>query len=495
MTPKSIICWLTTLIIGCCLLSGCVFSRNQYFSRLRERRAQSYNLWERNAAERKSPRVEGELCLEEAVKLSLRYNKQLLSTLQEKEKARGRITEAYSEVLPKLNLGANYTRLDEVATVDLGVMSFPMGDEDNYSCRVNVTQPLFTGGRAAIAVRTSQLFMFLSDEKVRGALEQVIYGVAESYYSALLAERMIDVQRDALNAARAHLEDVRSRERHGVATEYDVLRARVEVSNFKAELIEQRNRRDQSLKKMFKAMGVSQKSNVNLITEMEYKPVHIDFENAVRKGYKNRPDIYQASLSLDLQKESFKAVRTRYLPDINAFFWHQWAKPDPHSASKIEWGTEWQAGLNLSWPIFDGMAREGKIIQERAALKQKELQLTDAEAQAILEIRAALDNMQNTEELVESQRLNLERADRALNLVNAGYREGINTEVEVLDATAALTRARALYYNALYRHTMARINMQKAMGALGPEPGREGVPEKLPGVGDVTRPEEGKRPN
>ena len=48
-----------------------------------------------------------------------------------------------------------------------------------------------------------------------------------------------------------------------------------------------------------------------------------------------------------------------------------------------------------------------------------------------------------------------------------GYREGVNTEVEVVDARSALTEARGNHYKALYDHCMARLSLEYAMGLLG----------------------------
>jgi hypothetical protein len=57
-----------------------------------------------------------------------------------------------------------------------------------------------------------------------------------------------------------------------------------------------------------------------------------------------------------------------------------------------------------------------------------------------------------------------------------GYREGIASQVEVSDARSALTTARGLYYESVYGHVVSRLNLQLAMGTLGPKPGegREG---------------------
>ncbi|MEF8787897.1 MAG: TolC family protein [Planctomycetota bacterium] len=483
------------IAVTCALLaalaSSCVPSRSAYYRGLEYQRTGAYERWEHEKTEEeRRPRLKGELGLEGAVEFALGHNTQLRAMLQKKDQARGRIVEAYSETLPSADLTAGYARLDQVMNIDLGVQSFQIGDRDNYRYQVEFTQPIYKGGLMHIARRAARVFSYMSDEQVRGTVGQVVFDVAKAYYDAVLADRMIKVQEAALEATKAHLEDVRSRKKHGTATEYDVLRTRVDMSNIRADLIRQRNQKEQAVTRLLKAMGASQRSDVKLAGGLDYQPTDTGFEEAVRRAFKNRPDIYAAELGVDLQKAALDRAWTRFYPRLNAYFWHLWAKPDPAQASQIEWGRDWETGLALKWPLFDGLAREGQIIQQRALLRQRRIELTDAEETAITQVRNALVKLENARELVESQKLNLQRADRARSLVQAGYREGVNTQVEVLDATAALREARGLYYQALHEHITAVLQLKQATGQLSPAPGTQDVPEDAERVGGLSAPRE-----
>ena len=58
------------------------------------------------------------------------------------------------------------------------------------------------------------------------------------------------------------------------------------------------------------------------------------------------------------------------------------------------------------------------------------------------------------------------RSEEGLRLVETGYREGTNTQIEVVDAQTALTTAKANYYQAIYSHLVAKLDLNKAMGTL-----------------------------
>lgn len=466
---------------GLIFQQGCASKGNMY-DEIRSRRALSYQQWQRSREDEdvSKPRARGELSLADALKVAVVYNKSLQAALREREAARGIVTEAYSEALPTAAAIADYRRLDEVAVIEAGGISFPMGDVDNYSVGLEVRQPLWRGGGISAALRASRWHSLLADKQVRGAAQSVIYETAAAYYDILLAQHLYEVNRDAVESAKAHLDDARLKLDQGMATDFDVLRARVEVSNFEAATIRQRNRINVAKARLFRTMGASQESRVDLSDELSFAPMEPLREKAIRLAYQNRPDLYHAELNIRLQEEALRIARSRYWPRVDAWFRQSWERPDPRSAAAIEWGDAWSAGLSASWPLFDGLGREGRAAREKALLQQRKLELMDTEEQVLQQVEESVLSLRDAQEFVESQSMNLEHAEEALRLADLNYRQGIADAVTVTEARAALTRARGYYYEAVYSHTMARLNLQRAMGVLGPRSGDRREPEDIP---------------
>ncbi|HUT00810.1 MAG TPA: TolC family protein [Phycisphaerae bacterium] len=450
-------------------LTGCV-GRESLYRAVRARRSLAYQEW-RRGRERPAehePTVKGKLSLQDAIKLALVHSKPLQAAVVGKEIARGRIVESYSEALPKVSLLGSYGRSDRVGGFHVGGQSVSIGELDNYSADLVIRQPLFRGGAIGAAIRAAELFAAMTDEAVRGQVQQTIHEVATVYYDLLLARRLFEANEQAVASAEAQLRDVQGKQREGTASKYDVLRAEVDVSNFRAEMIRQRNAIHLARTRLLKAMGVSQDSRVTCSDALAYHPIKPVLEEAVRIASKNRPDLYQAELSVRLQHQAVRLAESRYFPQVDATFNYGWMRPDPHAATLDRWDDRWTAGVTVEIPLFDGLKREGRLIQEKAALRRSKIRLRDTEERALLEIQQSLLSLRDAEELVDSQRLNLKRASEGLRLAGVNYREGISTVVEVTDARSALTRARSLHYQAIYAHTLARLALQRSMGILGP---------------------------
>jgi outer membrane protein len=449
------------------ILAGCT-STGQFYEDVSLSRETAYRQWKgrKERQETSQPHISGQLSVEDCLKLALANNKGLQRVLEEKQIARGEELKSYSAILPTVGLTGDYKRLDMVSSMSTPFGKITMGDQDNYSVGLRVTQPIYAGGSIIANLHAGRLFSLLTDQTVRSAVQDLTYAAGHAYYDVLLNQHLLQISADAVRSAQAHLDSVKQRRQGGVASDFDVLRAEVELSNFQAELIRNKNAINVAKANLLKVMGVSQNSDVTLSDGLVYASLKVTMEEAVETAYRSRPDLFGREFDIKYQKELLKIVQSRYWPAISGYYDKTWSNPDPHNMMLIEWGRAWDAGIMATLPIFDGFAREGDVIQQKARLRQSQIDLIDAEETTLFELTKAQLSIEDAEEFVDSQRLNLTRAQEGLRLAEVGYKEGTNTQVEMIDAQAALTTARVNYYQAIYSHIIAKLDLQKAMGTL-----------------------------
>lgn len=458
------------ILLPCILLFGCT-SEDALRQEVQAARTRAYQQWQRDRDNRQQleTKISGKLSLADSVKLAMTNSKPLLAVAEEKEIAEGRILQSYSEALPTLSANAGYMRLDKPQSITVGGNRIEIGEKNNYSLGLQVTQPVFRGGAITAALRAAQIFSYLTDERIRGAVQETILNVTRAYYTTLLAQELFKVNEEAVISAKAHLKDVKNQKEQGVASQYDVLQAQVNVSLFEAEMIQQRNRTNIFKTRLLKAMGVAQEKEIELSDTLVYEPYKPVLDEAMRLAMEKRPDLYAAELGVRLQNEALIVAKSKYWPQVNAVFLQEWAKPDPHDPTINSWEDAWSAGFEMSYPLFDGFGRQGRVKEEKARLKQRNYELMDVEERTVLEIHQSIVSIRDAEEFVQSQKLNLDAATEGLRLAEVGFKEGVNTEVDVIAARSAKTRTQGLYYQAMYDHMIARLELERAMGTLTPQ--------------------------
>ena len=88
-------------------------------------------------------------------------------------------------------------------------------------------------------------------------------------------------------------------------------------------------------------------------------------------------------------------------------------------------------------------ATYGKVKQARAALETAKINYDDSVRRVDLEVQQAYANLQTARETIRSQQKNVEQALESLRLSQERFGAGAGTQLEILDARTALTRARS----------------------------------------------------
>jgi len=456
-----------------CVCSGC---GDDAYRQIQTNRAAAFQVWEREYRREPGAILKGGLELGNAVAIALANNKQIAAAFQEELRARGLITESYSLALPSIDLDASYTRLDEVETFSLNGVEVQFGSVNTYAIAAAIRQPLFRAGGIGAGLRAADIFAKVSDQETRRIIQDVIYEVSGTYYDILLSRELLRVAEEGIELAKRQLEDVTARRRMGIAADFDVLRAEVEVINLETERIQTANRLSLLKASLLRAMGVSQESEVGLTGELIYRKIEPSLEEAVKLAYVNRPELMQAELAVKLQRENLKAARSELWPALDAFFNSTLARPHPRTPTNISWGGQWNAGLAATYPLFDGFRIRGRIAQAEAELERSWILLADTEEQVLLNVKQAILSVRDAQTLVESQRANVDRARESYRLTELSYREGESTELELRDARFSLLRTQVLHYEAIHQHQMAVLALKRATAELEPE-GQEAINE------------------
>ncbi len=447
------------------MLSGCA-ATSAVQTEVSTAREQAFLQWQaaKSRTSEDSTVLDGHLSLDEAVVQALSHNRELQVVLEENNVARGRILEAYQGVLPTVSVNGLYTRQDKDSETYEGT-TYPLGQKNNYAGTLSVTQPLYSGAASA-ALRASRYYDALANEQVRLAVQNTIFSTIQSYYQVLLAREQLGVTKVYADLAESHLKDVQIKRKYGTASDFNVLRSQVEFSNARADMIRYQNGLHTARTSLLKTMGISQESRIEPSDRLGYEPLSADEEEAIKAAFANRPDLAAAVLGEKLQTESLNATKSEYWPSVGAFYNHTLGNPDPYLAVRDDWEEAWNAGIKVTVPLFNGLGREGRIVQQKAELKKRRIELLDTQERALFEVRNAILSLQDAAELVESQRLSLDQAREGLRIAEVGYREGSIDQVSVLDARAALTQAQLLYYQSLYDHSLARVNLERVKGTL-----------------------------
>ena len=178
-----------------------------------------------------------DLNLDECVESAYEKNMTLLQLEERINSAKYQIDEARSGFYPQFSFSGSYTRLGELPSYDVGSgMKFSLGTKNNYNLSLPYQQPLFTWGKIRAGHDLSKYNLSLTKEEYRRTKQDMKFTVVNLFYNILLAKELIKVREESIARSEDHLKTVQERYDKGYASEFDVLRVKVQLANSKPPL-------------------------------------------------------------------------------------------------------------------------------------------------------------------------------------------------------------------------------------------------------------------
>jgi outer membrane protein TolC len=102
------------------------------------------------------------------------------------------------------------------------------------------------------------------------------------------------------------------------------------------------------------------------------------------------------------------------------------------------------------------------VKQAKSGLRQIQIGMEQLKDGIQLEVRAAFLGFQESKELLNAQEETVQQAKESLRIANLRYKNGMITNVELMDAELAYTQAQTNRFNALHDYAIAVAKLERA---------------------------------
>ncbi|OGD20964.1 MAG: hypothetical protein A2W03_07590 [Candidatus Aminicenantes bacterium RBG_16_63_16] len=424
----------------------------------------------RVAVAQDNPEEKVTLTLEKSISLALSQNPSYLASQERVSAAQSRVRQAAAQFFPSLDaIGQN--NLDrKVFTLEFP--SFVPGGRPqrvaidftkNYQLTLNLSVPLYTGGRLSAAYKQARYGLLASQESVRQTNQETVFNVKQAFFNYLVAREYVKVTEEALSLAEKTLGNVRNMYEVGIASRLDLLRAEVSAANLKPPVIQARNNVKIAEAGLKTVLGLDVSRPVEIVGELTYEPVEVDPAASLTSALANRPELSLVNYQKMIAEEMRKMAVAGGLPTVaiagNYNYWGNYLK-----FTRGSWESFYSFNLVVNVPIFKGFQTPAQVAEAKAAIREIEQTrkgLTDA---IKFEIEASLLNLDQARESLLSQEKNIEQALEGVRVADLNYSEGLATILDVDAAHVALSEARTNRLRAVYDFEIARAMLDKAMG-------------------------------
>lgn len=425
------------------------------------------------------------LSLQESMDTAMAENLSMKAAEEKVETAKQKVNEARAGFMPVLSASGSYVFFGKLPTVELdlglppeimemfgvegaqdsGPTEIETGSEDSYRVGLSLQQPIFTWGKILNNYKQSKLSLEASKQELEAVKQQIALDVTTAFYNILLTEKLVNVGNMAVDQVESHLGIAQKLFDAGVATNFDVLRAKVRLANTKSRLIRVQNGLRLAKDNLKNIINMEMDTQITAVGELIYYPLELSLDQLIESAMSNRPELKQLQFQ-ELAGEKFislaKAGNKPSLAMIGNYNYDSYADRLKDIFEKDEWNNSWNIGVALQVPIFDGLSTRSRVKQAKSGLRQIQIgreQLLDGIG---LEVRASFFGFQESKELLKEQDETVQQAEESLRIANLRYENGMITNIELMDAELAFTQAQINRFNALHDYAIAIARLEKA---------------------------------
>ncbi len=424
------------------------------------------------------------LSLDEAIDLALSENPTVKVADLEIERYDYVRKETLGNLYPSLSVSGTYTRAIVKTEISKG-LSF--GADNTIAASADIALPLIVPSVWRTA-RLNQIEMENAVESARASRIDLVNSVKKGYYNILLAQQSLAVLKASEANVQQTVDDTRLQYEHGLASEYDLITAEVQLSNLQPSIIQTTNSIDVA-KRLLK-MYMSLPDNVDIELEGSLD----DFRDAVLSGndglstdISQNSALRQLDIQADMLEQQLKVAQTSRMPTLSAFgsvsisgndmerlnFGAMTGGSDgstsmPGTTESVKNSFYWQhpisAGIQLSIPIFSGFRNTNKLKQIRNSMAQLDLQRIYLQQSTEVEVRSSINDLLTARETMFANEKTVQQAQKAYDISNTRYKAGAGTILELNTSELALTQARLNYSQAIYDYLSAKADYDRIVG-------------------------------
>ena len=413
------------------------------------------------------------LSLDECIRIALSEN----PTIKVKEMEITRVDysrkEAIAKLLPTINLSGQYTRNLSLQTMYMdtpnGTMAIKMGSDNTHAAGFQAQIPLVVP-QLWKSIKLNENQILQNVETARSNKLSLVNQVEKAYYALLLAQDSKRVIEENHATAKLNAEIFQKKFDLGAASEYDVLRANVAVTNLEPSILEAENSIVALMLQLKVLMGMDVRTEITpsqQLSDFRGEMYARALSNTLGSDttLANNTSLKSMDLQTDYLKKALDVQKMAWYPTLSgsaSLMWHSMNNGSP--VSGLRWSRASNVGLTLAFPIFQGGQRYYKQKQAQIAYDEMKWQRENLERNLHMQVATQNNTIVKNLKQIESNEAGVHMAEKANDIMQKSFKIGAASFIQLRDTEDALMAARLAYFQAIYNYLVASSDLEYVLG-------------------------------
>lgn len=443
---------------------------------------------------------------DEAVQTAIENSPDVKTAEEDLIKASSQVDAGYGNAYPSIDLSANVTRifgLDDVkkttALTDAAKDMADKKDDAGYpkanafdqnvmgpavdgliygmksqgyrwqsSVGLTLTQVLYAAGKVGTAIDIAKAYKHLQEVNLDNTKSKVRYEVDNAFDQLIYLDSSIAIVDESIKITQDNLDFVEQGVKSGLATELDLARVQLSMEALKVDRKALEDKRLLAKNALLNTMGLDWDNDVQFNGELRSPESNLPYPDTSMASVKQRRrELVMLQATETMKEKNIEIEEGGYKPTIALVGGLKYA----NNQNKI---TEWDApkwdklnkyvSLNLSMNLFNGMQTKEAVVQAKSSLRSTQIQKETAERGFRVQIESCAQTLASAERNLEVLKNNIDLAQRIYDMTDAAFRNGMETQLNLLTANMDLRKAKLNYLQGILNWNTAYNALLQATG-------------------------------
>ena len=410
------------------------------------------------------------LTKEDALKITLENNFGIQIANNNLEVAKNNSSIYNTRYLPTASLssGANYRRDNQTITrQDGSATSIDGAITNSYNASVNLNYILFDGlGRKYNYQQLKETYN-LSALQAKETIENTYLQLFTTYFQiARFSENKRNLE-EALQISKTRLQRANYQYEYGQTTQLALLNAKVDVNNDSIALMNAKQLLSTAKRGLNLVLGIEKDLDYEVETQINFNSL-LNFEDLQQKAFAQNTTLQQNQKNIAISDFNIKISKANYFPSLGLNTSYGWNKSENPATSFLAGATSngLNAGLNLSWNLFDGGATKTRVSNAKIAMENQQIALEQQKLNVRNTLKNTWENYQNQLFILQAQEANVGTTKNNFERTQAQYQLGQVTSIEFRQAQINFINSKTAYNNAKFDAKLIEIQLLQLSGDL-----------------------------
>jgi outer membrane protein len=363
-----------------------------------------------------------------------------------------RTQQAKGSVLPRVSAVASYAKIDRPQSGSIN-QAFTLTSQ--HSAALRLQQPLLRGGVWAtleLAQAGELLAQFQKDASLINLYELTI----SAYFNLYYAQVDVNNLEELVNLSRQRVKELKERTRIGRSRRGELVEAEAQLLSSESQLKEGQAALDRAGQN-FQFFTLLHPKKISMLESL---PKRLDPYSDFLNKLKSRPDLLAQTQQVKLADKKVDLARGGYYPslDLTSNYYL--------SRTGILENSDWDVGLSLSIPLYQGGTVSGAVREALAVKRVAQLDTARALREAERDLSILYQNYSLILEQVKSLRGALVKTEEAYHLNSQDYKNGLVTNLDVLQSLNLFIQTKRSFYGVKTQAHIIYKNLEASIGVL-----------------------------